>query len=128
MRVRGERGAASLAQTVLVAPTLLAVLMLIVQVGLVLHARNVAEQAAQAGAAAGRAYDGSESDARASTLAYLGSLGDRTLAHRGVVVERTTDTASVTVTGTVLSVVPWLDLQVSESASGPVERFVPEAP
>ena len=124
MYVRSERGAASLAQTVLVAPTLLAVLMLIVQVGLLLHARNVAEQAAQQGAAAGRAYDGSESSAKGSTLAYLASLGDRTLQGRSVTVKRTPETASVTVSGTVISVVPWLDLHVSESASGPVERFV----
>lgn len=124
MRAESERGAASLAQTVLVAPTLLAVLMLIVQVGLLLHARNVAEQAAQQGAAAGRAYDGSEGSAKTTTLSYLASLSDRTLRNRSVAVERTPETASVTVTGTVISVVPWLDLRVSESASGPVERFV----
>ena len=58
-----ERGAASLAEVVLVAPALLFALMLIVQFGLLFHARNVAEQAAQEGAAAGRRFDGTEAGA-----------------------------------------------------------------
>ena len=42
-----------------------------------------------------------------------------------VTASRTADTASVTVTGTVVSVVPGFSLSVSESASGPVEKYVP---
>lgn len=123
-RGRDERGAASLAQTVLVAPTLLLTLMLIVQTGLLLHARNVAEQAAQEGAAEGRRFDGSAEQAETSTLRYLSSISDRTLQNRSVQVTRTSQTASVTVGGSVLSLVPGLDLRVRESATGPVERYV----
>lgn len=121
---RGERGAASAAQAALVAPVLLASLMLIVQVGLLFHARNVAEEAAQEGAAAGRRFDGSGSEAQDAASRYLGSLSDRTLQNRSVRATRTAQTTTVTVTGTVLAVVPWLDLAVEESASGPVERYV----
>jgi hypothetical protein len=85
--------------------------MLIVQVGLLFHARNVAEQAAQEGTAAGRRFDGSAAQAEASTYRYLGSLSDRTLQDRSVHVNRTNQTTTVTVSGKVISLVPWLDLR-----------------
>ena len=124
-RVRDERGASSVAEMVLVAPALLFALMLIVQFGLMFHARNVAEQAAQEGAATARQFDGTEAGAKTRTLEYLAALGPDTLQDRGVTVSRGAQTATVEVTGTVISVVPGLHLHVSESASGPVERYVP---
>ena len=74
-RDRDERGAASLAQVVITAPALLFLLMLIVQFGLMFHARNVAEQAAQEGAATARRFDGTETAAQQRTLDYLTALG-----------------------------------------------------
>jgi Flp pilus assembly protein TadG len=124
-RERDERGAASLAQVVLTAPALLFTLMLIVQFGLMFHARNIAEQAAQEGAATARRFDGTEANAKDKTNQFLASLGTSTLEDRNVTVNRTGQTATVTVTGTVISLVPGLHLSVSESASGPVERYVP---
>lgn len=124
-RARDERGAASVAQVVLIAPALLFTLMLIVQFALMFHARNTAEQAAQEGAAAARRFDGTEAQAKDETLAYLTALGTGTLQDRGVTVNRTGQTATVTVTGTVISLLPGVHLRVSESASGPVERYVP---
>jgi Flp pilus assembly protein TadG len=124
-RVRDERGTASLAQTVLVAPALLLALMLIVQFGLLFHAKNVAENAAQEGAAAGRRFDGSKAAAAERARTFVAELGPRMLTGRTVTAHRTPETATVTVTGTVISLVPGLDLTVSESASGPVERYVP---
>jgi Flp pilus assembly protein TadG len=126
-RVRDERGTASLAQTVLVAPALLLALMLIVQFGLYFHARNVAENAAQEGAAAGRRFDGSQADATQRARMFLDKLGPRMLTHRNVSAKRTPETATVTITGTVIALVPGLELKVEESASGPVERYVPPA-
>ena len=124
-RMRDERGTASLAQTVLVAPALLFALMLIVQFGLLFHAQNVAENAAQEGAAAGRRFDGSQAGAAERARMFLAELGPRMLTHRTVTAQRTPETASVTVTGTVISLMPGLDLRVEETASGPVERYVP---
>jgi Flp pilus assembly protein TadG len=126
-RIRDERGTASLAQTVLVAPALLLTLMLIVQFGLYFHAQNVAEHAAQEGAAAGRRFDGSQADAAERARMFLAELGPRMLTGRHVSAHRTPETSTVTVTGTVISVVPGLDLRIEESASGPVERYVPPA-
>lgn len=124
-RLKDEAGAASLVQTVLVAPVLLFALMLIVQFGLMFHARNVAENAAQEGAAAARHFRGTEADGHARALEYLEVLGPKTLAGRKVTVNRTQQEATVTISGTVISVVPGMHLQVNESASGPVERYVP---
>ncbi len=123
--MRDERGTASLAQTVLVAPALLLALMLIVQFGLYFHARNVAESAAQEGAAAGRRFDGSQAGAQERARQFLAELGPRMLTDSDVSAQRTPQTATVTITGTVISLVPGLNLKVEESASGPVERYVP---
>ena len=108
----------------LVAPALLFALMLIVQFGLIFHARNIAEQAAQEGAAAARQFDGTESRSRQATQ-FLSAVGPKTLQDRAVTVDRSLQTATVTVTGTVISVVPGLNLHVTETAAGPVERYVP---
>ncbi len=124
-RVRDERGATSLVQTVLIAPVLLLTLMTIVQFGLLFHAKNVAENAAQEGAAAGRRFDGSESSAEERARRFLDELGPGMLTTRDVRVDRTAETATVTVTGSVVSLVPGLDLEIEETASGPVERYVP---
>ena len=126
-RVRDERGTASLAQTVLVAPALLFALMLIVQFGLFFHAKNVAENAAQEGAAAGRRFDGSQAGAEERARLFLAELGPQMLSNESVSAQRTAETATVTITGTVVSLVPGLNLKVEESASGPVERYVPPA-
>lgn len=125
---RGARGASTL-ETVLIAPVLLLALMAIVQFGLYFHAKNVAEQAAQEGAAAARAFDGTEDSAKGVTEDYLTALGESTLQGRTVSVNRGPQTASVTVRGTALSLIPipGLTLQIDVTAAGPVERYVPSS-
>lgn len=122
---RDEQGSASIAQTVITAPVLLFTIMLIVQFGLMFHARNIAEQAAQEGLASARTFNGSAAQGRAEATALLASVGTSTLKNRDVQVARGAETARVTITGTVLSLVPGVHLSVSESAEGPVERYVP---
>ena len=87
VRRRDQRGASAL-EMVLIAPVLLFALMAIVQFGLYFHAKNVAEQAAQEGAAAARAFDGTESSAQGVTEDYLAALGESTLQGRSVSVSR----------------------------------------
>lgn len=125
---RDQRGASAL-EMVLIAPVLFLALLAIVQFGLYFHAKNVAEQAAQEGAAAARAFDGTEGSAKGVTEDYLSALGESTLQGQSVSVNRGTQTASVTVRGTALSLIPipGLALQIEETASGPVERYVPPA-
>src|SRR5680860_463565 len=108
---------------VLVTPALLFALMLIVQFGLFFHARNVAENAAQEGAAAARSFDGTEAAAQDTTSQYLQALGTQTLKDRSVSVDRSPETSTVKVTGTVTSIIAGMaasadsidDLQVIRS-------------
>lgn len=120
---RDERG--SVIETVLIAPVLMFVLMLIVQFALFAHARNVAEQAAQEGAAAARAFDGSADAGQAKAENFLAQIASESIKGQSVSVTRNAEEASVTVTGTVISLVPGMHLPVRETATGPVERYVP---
>jgi Flp pilus assembly protein TadG len=123
-RARDERGS-TIAETVIVAPAVFLLIMTVVQVALVAHARNVAEAAAQDGVATARRFDGSASDGSATATAALGALGPRMLTDRRVSVDRSPTTAAVTITGRVISLTPGLDLTITATASGPVERYVP---
>ena len=124
-RTRGQRGITTV-EVVLTAPALLLMLMLIIQFGLVAHARSVARSAAEDGAAKARVFNGSATTAEAATNTELDDLGPTIIANRSVEVSRTDTTATVTVTGTVISLVPGLSFDVHETSSGPVERFVPQ--
>jgi Flp pilus assembly protein TadG len=124
----GERGSTSVVETVLIAPVLFAIVMMIVQFALVAHARSVAEAAAQEGASAGRAVGGNSEAARARADRYISSLGPRMLADRRVDVEVTDESVTVTVRGDVVSLVPWVTPSIAETASGPRERYVPPEP
>lgn len=120
---RDEDGSAL--ETALVFPALLLILMVILQAALHAHASAVAEAAAQDAAAVTRRADGSQTGGVAAGYSTLSALGSRMLTDRSVSVTRSATTASVTVSGRSVSLVPGLRLRVSESAEGPVERFVP---
>jgi Flp pilus assembly protein TadG len=111
-------------QTVIVAPVLFMLIMFILQFALIAHAQNVAEAAAQEGATAARRFDASGADGHAKASAALAQLGPRMLADRRVRVSRTSTTATVTVTGQVISLVPGFSPTITVTSSGPVERYV----
>lgn len=119
-----EKGEA-IAQTVIVAPVLFALIMAAIQFALIAHAQNVAEAAAQEGTSAARRFKATEADGKAEAISALGSLGPQMLSSRTVTVNRTASMVTVTVAGDALSLVPFLHPRVSETASGPVERYVP---
>lgn len=112
-------------QAVLIFPALLFILMLIIQFALYAHAASVAEAAAQEAAAVARRADGSQAGGAATANTTLATLGPKMLTNRSVSVDRSATTATVTITGRVVSLVPGVSLQVRETAQGPVERFVP---
>jgi TadE-like protein len=99
-------------------------LLAVVQVALYFHARAVATTAARHGLDRARVLDGSTGDAVASTNAFLAQAGGG-LEHRGVQASRGATTASVTVEGEVVSVVPGVRLPVDVTVRAPVERLVP---
>ena len=97
----------------------------LIQGALYYHARDVALAAATDGLTAARARTGSSSEGREVASTFLQRAGgDDVLQGASVTAERTATTATVTVTGRTLSLVPGLPgWTVSQSASGPVERF-----
>lgn len=89
-------------------------------------AQRTAQAAAEEGAAAARAFDGSEAAAESRAKEFLDSVDNDGLNNVDVSATRGGAEASVTVTGTVDSVgwIPFFDETVSETSTGPVERYV----
>jgi Flp pilus assembly protein TadG len=121
---RGEDGN-STTELVLLMPVVLFVVMLIVQTGLYLHARQVVE------AAAHEALEAAQGETATQDLGR--QAGDTFLAEAGGVRDATVDVTrsgtqvSVSVTATAPNVLPLAVWQVSSSATGEVERFIQEA-
>jgi Flp pilus assembly protein TadG len=123
-RRRGERGSATLEITVIF-PVLLLAIFGIIQGALYYHARHVAIAAASDGLTAARARTGSAEEGRRVAAAFLERAGgDDVLLESSVRVQRSGTTATVLVSGRTLSLLPGLPgWSVTQSASGPVERF-----
>jgi Flp pilus assembly protein TadG len=123
--LRGDRGAVS-AELVIATPLLLLILLAIVQFALWSHATHIAQAAASQGLAAARAQHGTAAAGTAGAQQVLDQLAQGPLTGTSVASERGAESASVRVSGTATSVVPFLSLPVHAEAAGPVERFVPD--
>lgn len=123
--LRNDCGAVS-ADLVLITPLVLLLLLTIVQFVLWSHATHTAQAAATQGLAVARAQNGSADAGSASARQLLDQLARGPLTQASVTAQRGTESASVRITGTARSVVPFLRLPVRAEATGPVERFVPE--
>lgn len=117
----------------LLMPVILAVALLVVQVALWFHGRQVAEAAAREGARVARAAppnSGWEEPAKAKAKDVVNAIGPRLLAGA----EATTSTSEpderwVTVTGSAVQVIPLLPeltFTVTATSGGPVECFRPD--
>lgn len=123
--LRGDRGAVS-AELVIATPLLLFMLLAIVQFALWSHATHIAQAAASQGLAAVRAQHGTVAAGTGSARQILDQLARGPLTGTTVHTDRDADSASVRISGTATSVVPFLHLPVHAEAVGPVERFVPD--
>lgn len=120
---RRERGATSI-QMVLLMPALFSVMFLGMQGALFYHARTVAIAAAQEGARTAAGLNGTGSAGAADAYAFVADAGgDDVLKAPEVSSSRSATTATVTVTGRSLSVIPGWTPAVTQSASVPVERI-----
>jgi Flp pilus assembly protein TadG len=124
---RRERGASTL-EFVLTTPLLLLFILFMFQFGFIAHSQNIARAAADEGAARARAFDGSAAEGQSKAEDYVSKLNHEILGNASVRATRTAETASVTVSGNVISLVPGWHPKISQSSTGPVERFVEEAP
>jgi Flp pilus assembly protein TadG len=124
-RVRGEAGTA--AETVVIFPVFIVLLLMIVQYALWLHASHVALAAAQEGARVARmaATNGpnQEQQGEAKARSFLGALGPNIISNPQVSGFRTNDVAHVDVTGAGTSIIPGFTFRIHKSSEGPVERF-----
>lgn len=118
-----ERGSTSI-QMVLLMPALFSVMFLGMQGALFYHARTVAIAAAQEGARTAAGLNGTGSAGAADAYAFVADAGgDGVLKAPRVSSVRGATTATVTITGQSLSVIPGWTPVVTQSVSVPVERI-----
>jgi len=118
-----ERGSSSI-QMVMLMPALFSIMFLGMQGALYYHARTVAIAAAQEGARAAGSQNGTAAEGVSAASSFVSDAGGKdVLPGAHMTGGRSATTATVTVTGTSLSVIPGWSLAVSQSASVPVERI-----
>jgi Flp pilus assembly protein TadG len=121
--VRRERGSSSI-QMVILMPALFSIMFLGMQGALYYHARTVAIAAAQEGARAAGSQNGTAAEGVSAASSFVSDAGGKdVLPGAHMTGGRSATTATMTVTGTSLSVIPGWSPAVSQSASVPVERI-----
>lgn len=118
-----EQAGSAATEVVLVFPTLLVLVMVIVQFGLWYHATGIARAAAEEGARAARVDTGTATAGHDRAELFVHQLAGSLLTDPTVTATRTTDTARVQVSGDVVSLVPFVHLTVTAAAQSPTERF-----
>lgn len=122
-RADGERGASTV-ETVIVYPVILLLIFTIVQSGLWIHAREVALHTANAASTAASAENAGDSAAVAAANDFVERAGS--LQQPTVVVNRSADLVTVTVTGRSPSLVPGVQMPpITQTSTAAIERFVP---
>ncbi len=121
MRVvaRDERGLSESVQWAILWPLLMLLTLGIIQAGIFLHGRNVAQRAATAAVDAARGSYGTASDAQrlAETISSSGGLE-----HISVRVQRTATSASADVSGNAPMIFDLGLGRITETATAPLER------
>lgn len=107
----------------IVALPLLIVTFMVIQAALVFHARSMALAAATQGAQVARAYRSTPAAGKTKAESFLEVIGQGLRDPRVEVATSPTD-VTVTVTGQAPSIIPFMTFNVSQTASGPIERFV----
>jgi hypothetical protein len=118
---------ATTVELVVATPLMLLLLMLVVQFAVWAHAEHVAQAAANTGVQAARAYKATPEQGRADAATVLAKSAGTVLTGVQVSAGRDATTATVTVTGQALPVVPGLHLPVRASVTAPRE-LVPGNP
>ena len=108
----------------LVISMLVVVFLLMLQYAVKAHAERIATAAAEDGLAAASRYEGTANEGRRTATEALAAIGPG-LAGSHVTASRSPVTATVTITGQVDQLVPFLSPTVRVRVEGPVERFVP---
>ncbi|MGW2897496.1 TadE/TadG family type IV pilus assembly protein [Streptomyces sp. NPDC001212] len=122
-RWRDDRGDTSI-QMAIIFPFVLLATVAVVQASMWYYARQIALTAAREGLTAARAYQSSPADGAAQARNVLGRTAGDSLSGYSVSAGSDGQRVRVQVSGTALSMIPGVPgLQVTQSASGPVERW-----
>ncbi len=120
-RSRKDRGSGPVEFAVLAFPLLL-LTFIVVQAAFVFYARSTALAAATQGANAARAYNAPLSSGTAKANDFLGRIGPG-LKNPSVSLRSNGTQVTVTVTGEAQTIIPFVRFPVTQSATGPIERF-----
>jgi Flp pilus assembly protein TadG len=118
----GERGSTTVEFVVLV-PLMVLLLMVVVQFGVYFHTCAVVTTAARHGADDARVFTGTAEAGAAATEQFLDQAAGA-LRDRGVTVDRSPTEVTITVTGEVVSLIPFASFPVAVTVHAPVERIV----
>ncbi|WP_208617114.1 TadE family protein [Streptomyces canus] len=122
-RWRDDRGDTSL-QMAIIFPFVLLATVAVIQASMWYYARQIALTAAREGLTAARAYESNPANGAAQARDVLGRTAGDSLRGYSVFASSDGQRVRVAVSGTALSMIPGLPgLQVTQSASGPVERW-----
>ena len=111
-------------QMAIIFPFVLLATIAVIQASLWYYARQIALTAAREGLSTARAYQSSPADGAARARDVLGRTAGDSLRSYRVAAGSDGQRVRVQVSGTALSMIPGVPgLQVSQSASGPVERW-----
>ncbi|MFE9769743.1 TadE/TadG family type IV pilus assembly protein [Streptomyces sp. NPDC005808] len=122
-RWREDRGDTSI-QMAIIFPFVLLATIAVVQASMWYYARQIALTAAREGLTAARAYESSPAEGAAQARDVLGRVAGDSLRGYSVTASSDGQRVRVQVSGTAMSMIPGVSgLQVTQSASGPVERW-----
>lgn len=114
----------STTQVAILFPAVLFWMMLIVQYGLWLHAKQIANAAAATAVDAAQVPTASGRDGETAAQSYLAQAGNLTAIT--VTVDRSPVTVTARVSGHAPQLVPGFSWSVTAYSESPVERFIPE--
>lgn len=122
-RSRAERGSVTI-QMVFLMPALFLLMFVGLQGALYYHAKQVALAAAQEGAREAGSETGNRESGVATATTFLSDAGGSdVMTSTSVSGSRNATTATITVTGKSLSVIPGWAVTITQTASAPVERL-----
>ncbi|WP_199836152.1 TadE/TadG family type IV pilus assembly protein [Streptomyces sp. TP-A0356] len=122
-RWRDDRGDTSI-QMAIVFPFVLLATAAVIQASMWYYARQIALTAAREGVTAARTYQAGPADGAAQARSVLGRTAGDSLRGYSVLASSDGQRVRVQVSGTALSMIPGVPgLEVTQSASGPVERW-----
>jgi len=127
-RATSGDGGYSVVEAAITLPVIILLVLLVVQYALLWHGRHVAESAAREGLEAARGYQAPPTAGPDTARAFLHDIAPTLLRDPRVHVTRTPVTIRVQVDAQVLRVIPIGHYPISESAQGPIERFIAAGP